>query len=100
MKFITFLFLLLLISCDGKKQEKEIVKTKIDSLKVSHWGKGYFKNTLYFSFTYQEEKFQSSYKSNIMLRVGGSYYKNSDLIIISFPKSNPKEAKVLDKIFP
>ena len=98
MKKIFSLFIILLISCNEKEEEKIFVKTKIDSTRISHWGKGFFKNTLYYNFSYMKSDYRKSYKHNRLFRAGDYYYKKGDSIIIFFPKSKPKESVVLKKI--
>jgi hypothetical protein len=99
MKKFLFLFGFLIVSCNGKKEEKVFVKTKIDSTKLQHWGKGYYKNIIYYNFIYQKKNYDKAYKGDKLFRAGNYYFKKGDSIIVSFPKSKPKESKVLKKIF-
>ena len=85
-------------SCVEKKESYVVVGTKIDSTNLNHWGKGFYKTIIHYSFTYENKSYKNSYKAKNLTRVYNSFYSKGDAIIISFPKSKPYDSKVLRKV--
>ncbi|QTE21053.1 hypothetical protein [Polaribacter cellanae] len=94
-----YIILNVLFSCTKDKKVLRTIGTRIDSTKMIHWGKGFYKTRIYYNFTYSGKNYKCSYKSNKLTRSHDYIYSKGDSILISFPISNPKDSKVLKKIF-
>jgi hypothetical protein len=98
-KLLMFCFCIIFSnSCVEKKETYIVIGTKIDSTNLSHWGKGYYKTIIHYSFIYENKSYESSYKAKTLTRAYNYFYSKGDSILISFPKSKPYDSKVLKKV--
>lgn len=101
LKIYIYLTFFIFFSCFNKFEEKEnniIIGTKIDYIELNHWGKGYYKTIIHYSFVYERKLYKNSNKIEGLTRAQNQFFFKGDSLLIYFPKTNPNKSKVLKKI--
>ena len=93
--FFIAICLSFLFGCSGGKiDEPQYVVGHVDSTHRTHWGKGYFKIHVYYSFTVKNKKVSSKH----IHKLGRSYtssYEKGDSILVAYDKNDLEKSKVL-----
>lgn len=100
MKKLVLIVVLVFSFCHSNSNNYENIKmrTKIDSIKLIHWGKGYYKTELYYKFKFNNKLYTTSKITKELSRSYNSIYKKNDSIVITFPSSNTNNSRILRKI--
>ena len=98
MRYLLLFCLLLFFSCEKQREQKVYLKTVIDSTNLKHIGKGFYNEFAFLKFTHKGKKYKKTYKVHSKTRAYNYYYLKGDSVLISFPKSKPKNASIIKKI--
>jgi len=92
--FITVSFILLFTNCH--QTEYEYKDAIVDKASYNHWGRGYYKLKVFYSFKLKDKIYNGEDYPKDLYRPTGKWkrYDVGDTIIIKFPKGCPEQSSV------
>lgn len=96
---IAFILALLFLSCNNTSSERYVYTTAhVDSTKKIHWGKGFYKQRVFYCFYIDTLKVNSVWD----FKLGRSYssrFATGDSVYIRYELDDPKQSEIIKVVF-
>lgn len=96
---LSLFFLFSAQSCKKNPEDYQYCVARIYKTQPAHWGRGYYKLTIFYEFSYDGTLYQQTYKDNRLAKIYAVRFDEGDSVLIKFPREKIHKSTIVKRTY-